>query len=198
MAKVKVDAKRAFKIFSGAARRSIKLNQKTLQKLLQDEIITSIKKGKSPVRGEGRYEKYSVSYRLQITGDAFYWKTKNGKVARIVKDENTVDDPDILSFLRSQSLKKRFGKKLSPVNLTLSGNMLRSIFTRTTDKGFEIGFSSKLAFYHQNGEGNLPVRKLLPGPTDRGFNIIIERKVTALIIKNFNKAIRSRTRQSRR
>ena len=159
MAKTKVDAKQLFKDTFSAIRRANKRNQITVSGLIQREVISSIRKGKSPVRGEGRYKRYSDSY-----------------IKRIM----------------SKKFKEQFGKRVSPVNLRLTGAMLKSIFRNFPKNKIVIGFKSEIAFFHQTGAGNLPVRKLLPDASDRGFNVIITRKVTALIEKNLDRELRSR------
>lgn len=56
------------------------------------------------------------------------------------------------------------GKKLRPVNLTLTGTMLRSIKVRLIDGGFAVWFSSGIAKYHTLlGAGKSQIkRKMLP------------------------------------
>ena len=59
---------------------------------------------------------------------------------------------------------KEFSKKQRPVNLTLSGRMLKSIKSRLTKTGMTIFFSNPLAKYHNDqGAGKSKViRKMLP------------------------------------
>lgn len=59
---------------------------------------------------------------------------------------------------------KEFNKKLRPVNLTLSGKMMKSLYVKKTEEGFIIGFRDELAFIHTVlGAGKVKaIRKLLP------------------------------------
>ena len=101
-----------------------------LIRLLQDII----KKGISPVDGEGRFEKYSESYREAI---------RRG------------DYPS---------------KKVSPVNMYLSGDMLGSLRFKKVAGKLYVEFGDKKAAYHQYGQGNMPKRKLLPTGLFDKFN----------------------------
>lgn len=59
----------------------------------------------------------------------------------------------------------RYGKKIRPVNLKLSGRMLKSIAARLTNNGFVIYFTSKLAKIHSTeGPGGHAeyIRKVTP------------------------------------
>jgi len=109
-----------------------------------------IKKGISPVDGEGRFQKYSESYRNAI---------KSGRYP---------------------------SKKVSPVNMTLSGEMLGSLrFVKKNDKLF-IEFEDEKAYWHQNGKGRLPKRKLLPVSRFDSFN----KRITQLLIKALKTALK--------
>jgi hypothetical protein len=74
------------------------------------------------------------------------------------------------SISYKDSIKKgyydKYNKKLRPVNMTLSGKMIDSLYVEKTPTGFEIGFSDdrKLAWIHTvEGAGKSKViRKLLP------------------------------------
>jgi len=59
---------------------------------------------------------------------------------------------------------RRYNKRLRPVNLTLSGRMLKSIASRLTTEGFMIYFTSRLVKYHNDlGAGRSRVkRRILP------------------------------------
>lgn len=117
-----------------------------LIRLLQDII----RKGISPVDGEGRFQKYSDSYRKAI---------KEGKYP---------------------------GKKISPVSMYLTGDMLGSLrFVKKNDKLY-IEFEDKKAAYHQYGRGNLPKRKLLPTGLFDKFN----KRITDLLVRALKKALK--------
>lgn len=105
---------------------------KKLAKIMRREIIDNhILKGKSPVKGEGRFDRYSDSYR------------------RMIKNPNGIF--------------KAIGKKVTPVNLKVSGALLESFSIKETNKGLIIGFTDKVSGYHQKGTDKMPRRQMLPG-----------------------------------
>ncbi|GAG01758.1 unnamed protein product, partial [marine sediment metagenome] len=103
-------------------------------------ILKDILRGVSPVKGQ-KWRKYSESYKGQIRGDITFRKI-GGK---IVPFKRTKRGPKIDTVPRKE------GKKISPVNMKLTGAMLRSFFIDV--KGANIfskplkmiiGFNSKL------------------------------------------------------
>ena len=60
---------------------------------------------------------------------------------------------------------KRFSKRITPVNLRLSGKLLKSIRTVDSKNGFEVYFKSPIAKYHdEDGAGkSRTIRRMLPG-----------------------------------
>lgn len=83
------------------------------------------------------------------------------------------------------AIKKQYrrlrGKKRSPVNLKVSGNMLKSIFVKVSKqaKRITLGFKSEIAGYHDNGvkENSLPQRKMLPSRRGERFNGVIQNEI---------------------
>jgi hypothetical protein len=69
---------------------------------------------------------------------------------------------------------EKYNKKLRPINLTLSGDMMRSLYVEKTDEGFLIAFKNKLAHIHTVlGAGKSRViRKLLPQGNEYFSNAI--------------------------
>jgi hypothetical protein len=143
---------------------------------LVNAILDLIKKGVTPVKNAGnRFQKYSETYRLQIKGKIAFYTGKNGGVIPVtalsVKDlksyraskeakaENTNNKAFILQ--QTQHLK---GKKLSPVNMTVTGAMLKSLTAKISGKFIQLKFSDKLAYIHDTlGAGKSKVkRRLLP------------------------------------
>lgn len=82
-------------------------------------------------------------------------------------------------------LKTRMGKAISPVNLTLSGEMRKSLKVKNSTYGISALFKSKLANYHNRGKGNLPRRAIIPIGQE-SFNKIIKKRLSDLYIKLFN------------
>lgn len=112
------------------------------------EIQKSIERGVSPVEGKGRFVDYSDSYKNQIGGR---FKNAAGDILR----------------RKSSSMMEKLGKKVRPVNLTLSGRMMRTLYYKVKGSILEISFTSPIAAYHTIfGAGKRRViRSLLPAFT---------------------------------
>ena len=87
---------------------------------------------------------------------------------------------------------KNYNKKLRPVNLTLSGDMMKSLYVEKTNEGFIIGFKNKLAYIHTVlGAGKSKViRKLLPQEGEYFSNSItsfLRKTVSESWLSAFNK-----------
>lgn len=148
---------------------------KRLRTPLKLAILKDISRGVSPVRSKGRFKKYSNSYKSTIRGKSWFFKV-NGKLVVLTAGRGETF-PTVPFFT---------GKKISPVNLKVSGAMLKSLKVRTLGSGItnriEIAFEDDVAFYHNNtGVGPQRIkRRLLPTESDdKGFN----RKITALTIR---------------
>jgi hypothetical protein len=176
---VKVDTRRLRLKLNKVNRESNKAWQKTLPRL----IIAFIKKGISPVKGQGRFAKYSSSYLAQIKGEAAFRTGKHGGVYALTVLKNK----ELKSLRASKDARKEnrankdriaemnkeflsHGKKPTPRNLTLSGKMLSSITSRLKGGALELGFTDEKAEYHNKGGGNLPRRAMLPTESGEEFN----------------------------
>lgn len=187
--KIKVDVKGLDK----RLKKVVPVAAEEVRRFLPSAIISSIMKGISPVSGgKRRFQKYSESYKAAIKGKAAFW-TKNGRVGAI----STVSNKELKSLRASKDARaanknnKKFieehnkhlkGKRISPVNLKVSGKMLSSIRARKTSTSgakLTIGFTDEKAEYHNKGTGNLPRRPLLP-----------------TVGEKFNKSITSRLQES--
>lgn len=111
--------------------------------VLKKEIKESILRGVSPVKGQGRFQKYSDLYLKMIRRD------------------------------------KSSGKKPSPVNLKLTGDLLKSLYVEPIKKGLVIGFDNKLADIHNRlGAGKSKViRRMLPTNSGEQFNRRITKRL---------------------
>lgn len=118
-----------------------------------------ILKGTSPVKGYGRFQKYSESYLKAI-------------------DRNKGD------FV---------GKKKSPVNLYLSGDMMASMKVTKDDKKVVVEFGSEVASYHnEQGAGRKKViRRLLPTGDGETFNREIMKRIRDALKQAVNLIARS-------
>ncbi len=140
--------------------RYIKTMWKELSKgiTLVSVILDLIKKGISPTAA-GRFLKYSQGYINRIKGVAMF----------------TTRDGVEVNFKARGTKGLGVGKKQSPVSMRLSGDMLDSLtFSPATGK---LGFSDKKAKWHNEGEGNLPVRRLLPTNPGERFNRRAEQRI---------------------
>jgi hypothetical protein len=147
-------------------------------------ILDLIKKGISPVAGAvGRFKKYSESYIDQITGKAAFFK--RGGSLRVVRS----NDPNASKITNKKNkefvkkvTKERFGGKVrSPVNLKVTGDMHNSL-TFNSNSGILKASDFKWDL-HNNGEGNLPERRLLPDREGESFNRRVQQKITESLIK---------------
>lgn len=118
---------------------------------LQEEIPKEILGGRSPVKGFGRFPKYSPLYLEQI---------KSGKYAE-------------------------YAKKKRPVNLKLTGELLKSFFVKVKSNGLELGFDNELADIHnRKGAGkSKTVRRMLPTNQGESFNRSITNGLEELLVK---------------
>jgi hypothetical protein len=83
------------------------------------------------------------------------------------------------------------GKRLRPVNLTVTGKMLRSLKSRRTKSGISMFFSSGIAKYHDRlGAGKSRViRRMLPRGNEE-FIFKIRNKVRNIFAKAFRLAFK--------
>jgi histone H3/H4 len=151
-----------------------------LPRLIKDLIL----KGISPVAGAiGRFQKYSESYIEQITGKAAFFK-KNGKLIVVKSNDpaaSKAQNKSNKSFVSKVTKSKFKDKRRSPVNLKLSGEMLDSL-TFNPNSGILKADDFKWDL-HNNGEGNLPERRLLPDRENESFNRRVQQKITEALIK---------------
>jgi len=182
---------------------SNKFNLARVKRLILQDMI----RGVSPVKGGGKWKRYSKSYKEVIRGKAAYRRLPNGRVIRISADsvesrfkkgkQNLVNDLNA-DFKRSQKPSKR----ISPVNLRLSGKLHKSLFAKTVG-GFlrtfrlRIGFNDKLADIHnRRGAGKSRVtRRLLPTKFGESFNRRITSGIFELLQKSVEKVVKEFNRQ---
>ena len=168
---VKVDTRRLRLKLNKVNRAANKAWIKVLPRL----IIEFIKKGISPVKGEGRFAPYSNSYKAQIKGDAMFRKGKHGGTYALTVLKNK----ELKSLRASKQARKdnksnkqkikelnaeflSHGKRVSPRNLTLSGKMLRSIRPVIKKGALRVSFIDEKAEYHNEGTSKIPRRAMLP------------------------------------
>lgn len=146
------------------------LNSVSTQKKIGNEVVAAIKAliatGQSPVRGFGRFEEYSASR-----------NRRQGKASGY-----------------PFSVQRQFpGKKLKPVNLFLSGDMIDDLQARPNGASIPIGFSNKeqadKAVKHNSGD-KVPIRRILPNHRGEEFTVGITRLIRDLYAEALNKLLK--------
>ena len=150
---------------------------------LKFAILKDILRGVSPVRGK-RFPKYSKSYKDSIRGRVMFFTVSGGGGAKkiIAIKAGRGEKLPTIPFL--------LGKRLSPVNLKLTGEMLSSLqvrsFGSTASRKVEIIFNDEVATFHNKlGAGkSKTIRRLLPTEGGEQFNRRISRLIKTLLIKS--------------
>ena len=148
---------------------------KIKQAIMQDIIV-----GVSPVKGKGKYKKYSESYKDVIRGKATFRRGKNGKVYKSNKPDK--------EFLKNSNPTK----SVSPVNLRHSGDLHHSFSVKASSNFFSafrivFTFAHYLADIHnRRGAGKAKViRRLLPSNEGEQLN----KKINDVILAQLRKAV---------
>lgn len=150
-------------------------------------ILDLISKGISPVAAASRFVKYSKGYLNKIKG-VRQVKGEDGKEKDVkVKSRDTTTGANSpLSFGKNgksrknsnttSSLASRYGKKVSPVNFKVTGEMHKSL-SYNQNTGVLLA-DSELWVFHNEGMSPQPERRLLPNREGEGFNRRIDQKIT--------------------
>lgn len=160
-------------------------DKKTAQKVastIRKEMKAMIKVGLSPVKGKGRYKGYSSSYKDAIQGDVAFYTDKQKRLRKIPSPSR--QDPN---------LKK---KQTRPVNLKLSGKMLRALKTKVNK--LKDGWSSTVGIFSNKmaeraGFNEEMGRAIFPDTPREGFAQRIQLKINDIYLKR----IRAITRRQR-
>lgn len=208
MAKVKV------KIDKRAIKRVRKRAARVLPTLIQELVLGSISRGISPVQGQRKFKKYSESYKDVIRNRAAF-RVINGKtVAVSLQKQRKVDkfaSPLSQQFARQENRSirsrnaqkkktinrwnsefKKHGKKISPVNMKLSGELIKSFFVKVKKNRITLGFRNKLADIHNRlgpGGKKSAVRRLLPTRPNERFNRNITLELRRTLVDIIKKVI---------
>lgn len=136
---------------------------KEVEREIPELIKETIQKGSSPVAKGG---KDGTSGRIRFEGYSDSYKKQISKGYHSDK-----------------------GKKLRPVNLTLTGDMLRSLVAKAGMKSVRIFFRDSKAVYHnEKGAGKSKViRRLLPRDGQDSFNPSITRKLREILVKQIRR-----------
>lgn len=122
---------------------------KDVEPTLAAEIVQQIQSGTSPVKGQGRFKDYSDSYKDTIE-----------------RQEGVVKGTDG-SFWTE--------KKVRPVNLTVSGETLKSIQVKVVGDEIQVDFAAKSAAWHNGGNPKIPRRAILPTLPGEEFSTTLSR-----------------------
>ena len=162
------------------------------KKVYDKEINRSILRGVSPVDNFGRFPKYSTVYKMQIRGEAFL-DPETGEYIIFRTNQQGKRYPVQVPRKNYGALPQFKGKKISPVNLRVTGDLLNSYFSRIRNGKLEIGYDNFLADIHnRQGAGKSKVvRRMLPTNPGEGFNRLITRRVRdaakAAYVQGFNR-----------
>ncbi len=157
---------------------------KELGQLTVEESKKFIKRGISPVDGAGRYEDYSGQKNLtkERASKRSVRRVGNNKKAGRGYPYNVMGKyPD---------------KKVKPVNLFLSGNMLKDFSFEVVMGFLRVGWIddrskfTKLALYHNEGTKNMPARPILPTVRGEQFNATIRSSIQNYINKKLEEIIK--------
>jgi hypothetical protein len=185
---------------SAKTRRKIKKyvrqSLKSMATVVKEQILIEIRGGRSPVKGFGRFPRYSDSYRAAIKMKAAFRTLKNGKIIAW----NKLSNKDLRQFRASKQARKENkgvgdkiydlnsklrekNKKVSPVNLTLTGDLLNSLKVKVKKNELDISFDNKLFKIHNNeGAGKSKTkRRLLPDGRNETFNRSIVLRVREVV-----------------
>jgi len=153
-----------------------KKQAQTLGKLILKEMKSLIRKGISPLQGKGKFPKYKGSYkdRIRKTGKAYAKKSPGGRA-------------------------RAFAKRLTPVNLKVSGHQMKSLISWTKKvKGSHeaiIGYRSKFAkdkeLGHRERKNNQGFRPTIPKAPREGF----ARRIQDVYLKFYNGVINKQTKK---
>lgn len=185
--KVKVNTKGAFKKLGTIATKFV---LDDIGETLEKEIIESIERGVSPVKGEGRYKKYSQSYRDALQNKSTFWKDDQGRTRAVSKGDKNTN-----RFIKNRNDKLYEGKRVRPVNLTVTGKLLES-FKVKISKGLRVitlVFEDEKAEYHNDGTNTIPKRRMLPTGNNEQFSLRIQNQ----LFKAVNRALRDIIRKTR-
>ena len=189
--KVKVDSKNFKKKVERFASRAIKV----MASEIKVEILKEIEGGRSPVKGFGRFQKYSKSYLDQISMKlAFRTNKKTGGLFALEKLSNK-ELKQYRASKEARIMNAGIGDKIqdlndhlknkrkSPVNLKVSGDLLDDLSTESTKNEVKISFDNELFDIHNNkGAGKSKViRRMLPTKKGETFSRSITLRIREII-----------------
>jgi len=140
-------------------------NKRSIGLYLVDQLKSFITKGISPVKGEGKFEPYSGTKQAIANKKAKKIVAKSSRASSKAKVSSNTSANRKYPF---NVMKKYPNKKASPVNLTLTGDMLKALKHEANSKGVSVGiFDQEMkerGLKHQYGDPKkfLPKRRFIP------------------------------------
>jgi hypothetical protein len=174
------------------------------------EYKRTIAAGLSPVKGMGRFQGYSNSYKDQILGKIKFFTGKSGGVFVVKPEGKTKVGKDGIEYTplrKGKVQREKFeaglgeGKAVRPVNLNLTGELQKAITTlKVGANRVRVGippsasaFVKLKAFVHNNGDyqKNIPARRFIP---IQGEELIVslQRKLRDIFARHLSKIIAKR------
>jgi len=112
-------------------------------------------------------------------------------VEQIVKGKSPVRSHTFEQYSPKYGVKKGGVKPVDMIGFKRGGKMLKSLKVVAAKGGVIARFSDKKAKYHNDGEGNLPERKLLPTNKGETFNTYL----TKILNKLLNRAVKKEVKK---
>ena len=154
-----------------------------------------------------RFKSYSVNYVKQIKGQIAFWTNPNGSVTALeplknkelasyrasaeARKQNKANE----KWVKDRSAKQFNGKKVSPVNLKVTGEMQKTL-SYDEKTGILLANHERWS-YHNDGTDKIPERRLLPNRTGERFNRRIDQKITEALLKALKLDSRSKSKVKR-
>ena len=192
--KVKVNVK------SDKIKKKVKAYKKEAMKVMAEEIkkqvLLEIENGRSPVKGQGRFVKYSDSYKAQIKMQVAFRRLKDGRfivweklsnkelkqfrASKQARKENKGVGDKILDL---NSVLRENNKKVRPVNLKVTGKLMKSFYSDVVRNDVKFGFTDPLFDIHNNkGAGkSKTIRRMLPTKQGETFNRSITLRIREVV-----------------
>lgn len=172
-------------------RSELKTNSKVAMRDVAKQTIDAMKKsiavGKSPIEGEGRYRAYLAVQRKRVINNVRKSTTNKQKKKQLKGRLAQVQQGYPYNQMSNYT-----GKKITPVNLKLSGSFLSNLIfkIREVDSGVtaDIGFFDELSVKkesgHREGVNGQPERPIIPIGSEQ-ISVAIQK----LILKIFKATI---------
>lgn len=175
--KLERDIKRATNQEAKQALKSLKKSElQTIGDAVVEEMKVLIAKGISPIKGDGRFPAYKWASAKSVA-------RKSGSKKKNVNRQFQNKYP--------YSARKDFpAKRERPVNLKLSGNFLKNLIAKISNRTIEIGFFeepwTKYEQGHREGVNGQPPRPIIPIPGEE-FSPSIYRRLVKVIQSVFDR-----------